>query len=347
MVDDARKPPTSGASATAFPVTIFLGAFLLFQVQPLIGKALLPWFGGAAAVWTTALMFFQALLFLGYTYAHTSVRRLSPRWQRRLHLALLAAALATLPIIPSESWKPLGGEDPIALLLGALAVTVGLPFLVLSSTAPLMHAWLRPPRATAVVVPTVRAVERRGVDRTPQLSVRRRAAAVVARPNVDVDRDVRAVRGDQRLPRMDGRRHPRHGRGPRRGRQPRGRAPDVRSGRAVGRSRGVRRSSCSWGVTNQLCLNVARVPFLWIVPLGVYLVTFMLAFGSVELVPARELPRAQRTRAPRDVADGRGRVPGFPAVVVPAAHGLVRRTVHRLHDVPRRAPSGEDRRSDT
>src|SRR3989442_11825220 len=85
-----------------YALTIFTGAFLLFQVQPLIGKYILPWFGGGPGVWSTCMLFFQVVLLAGYAYAHFSSRWLRPRGQAILHLVLLALALALLPIIPSE-----------------------------------------------------------------------------------------------------------------------------------------------------------------------------------------------------------------------------------------------------
>src|SRR6266436_6046690 len=96
----------------AFAVTIFTGAFLLFQVQPLIGKYLLPWFGGGPGVWTTCMLFFQLLLLAGYAYAHLISRRLRPRTQVIAHLALVGGALALLPVTPSDSWKPHGAGNP-------------------------------------------------------------------------------------------------------------------------------------------------------------------------------------------------------------------------------------------
>jgi hypothetical protein len=122
-------------------MTIFLSAFLLFQVQPLIGKVILPWFGGTPAVWMTCLLFFQVLLLGGYLYAHLLVSKLSPRWQGRVHLLVLLGSLALLPIDPDPSWKPDPGSDPMLRILGLLMVTVGGPFLVLSTTGPLIQAW--------------------------------------------------------------------------------------------------------------------------------------------------------------------------------------------------------------
>src|SRR5512142_1769372 len=117
----------------AYALTIFTGAFLLFQVQPLIGKYILPWFGGGPGVWTTCMLFFQALLLGGYAYAH-ALSRFKPRVQAVVHLVLVVAALALLPIIPSDAWKPKGGDDPIPRILLLLAATLGLPYFVLSST---------------------------------------------------------------------------------------------------------------------------------------------------------------------------------------------------------------------
>src|SRR5438093_11740802 len=95
-----------------FAATIFTGAFLLFLVQPLIAKFILPWFGGSPAVWTTCMLFFQLVLLGGYAYAHLSARLLRPRLQAVLHLALLLAALLFLPIIPAAAWKPPSPPEP-------------------------------------------------------------------------------------------------------------------------------------------------------------------------------------------------------------------------------------------
>src|SRR5580704_9646061 len=95
----------------AYACTIFLSAFLLFAVQPMIGKIILPWFGGSAAVWSTCLLFFQFALLAGYLYAHCSTTRLKPKRQAFLHIALMAASLA-LVILPSPSWKPSAAGDP-------------------------------------------------------------------------------------------------------------------------------------------------------------------------------------------------------------------------------------------
>src|SRR5579883_1569741 len=124
-----------------YALTIVVSAFLLFQVQPVIAKIILPWFGGSAAVWTTCLLFFQMVLLLGYAYAHATIRYLTPRIQMLVHAGLLALSALVLPIYPNASWKPLGNEDPSLRILGLLAVTVGLPYFLLSTTGPLLQAW--------------------------------------------------------------------------------------------------------------------------------------------------------------------------------------------------------------
>ncbi len=123
-------------------LTIFISAFLLFQVQPLISKFILPWFGGSPAVWTTAMLFFQCTLFLGYVYSHLLFCRLSLRKQVTVHIGLLAiASIMALFVIPLDSLKPNGSEDPTLRILFLLSLCVGLPYAVLSTTGPLIQAW--------------------------------------------------------------------------------------------------------------------------------------------------------------------------------------------------------------
>jgi len=125
----------------AYGLAIFWGALLLFLVQPLIARFILPWFGGGPAVWTTCMLFFQVLLLGGYAYAHFSISRLRPKQQVVLHLGLLAIALWMLPITPTEQWKPLDASAPTAHILQLLLVCLGLPYLMLSATGPLLQAW--------------------------------------------------------------------------------------------------------------------------------------------------------------------------------------------------------------
>ncbi len=121
--------------------TVFLSAFLLFLVQPLLAKQILPWFGGAAIVWTLCMVFFQLVLLLGYAYAHWLTSRVDARRQAWIHIALLVASLAFLPVAPDVSWKPAGGDNPVWGILALLFATVGLPYFLLSSTSPLVQAW--------------------------------------------------------------------------------------------------------------------------------------------------------------------------------------------------------------
>src|ERR1035437_1152044 len=124
-----------------YALTIVVSAFLLFQVQPVIAKIILPWFGGSAAVWTTCLLFFQMALLLGYLYSHAVIRYLKPRAQMLLHAGLLLASVTVLPVYPNVSWKPVGATEPTMQILGLLAVSVGLPYFLLSTTGPLLQAW--------------------------------------------------------------------------------------------------------------------------------------------------------------------------------------------------------------
>lgn len=123
-----------------FASTIFLSAFLLFLVQPIIAKQILPWFGGTPAVWNTCMLFFQMLLLAGYAYSDWSTSRLRPRTQAIVHCVLLALSLAALPIVADPTWKPGGDEDPVWRILALLGATIGLPYFLLSSTGPLIQA---------------------------------------------------------------------------------------------------------------------------------------------------------------------------------------------------------------
>ena len=123
-------------------VSIFLAAFLLFALEPLIAKRILPWFGGSSAVWSVCLVFYQVALLGGYAYARALTKYLRQSRQAFLHIALLAASLALLPIGPTARWKPGVESNPAWLILGMLTATIGLPFAVLSATSPLLQDWL-------------------------------------------------------------------------------------------------------------------------------------------------------------------------------------------------------------
>jgi len=124
-----------------YGLVIFISAFLIFLVQPLIAKQILPWFGGSAAVWGTCLLFFQTALLAGYAYADAVNRWLTIRRQVILHTALLLLAALTMPIIAAEHWRPSGEEEPISRIIGLLIATIGLPYFLLATTTPLVGSW--------------------------------------------------------------------------------------------------------------------------------------------------------------------------------------------------------------
>lgn len=139
-----------GAAPLLFGTTALLSAFLLFVVELLVGKHLLPWFGGAPAVWITCLLFFQFILLLGYAYAHLLIRLAPARAQAVIHGALLLASLGVLvlhwlswgsPLLPPASYRPQPDADPTWSILRTLSASIGVPFLALSATAPLVQAW--------------------------------------------------------------------------------------------------------------------------------------------------------------------------------------------------------------
>ncbi|WP_291993501.1 fused MFS/spermidine synthase [Candidatus Accumulibacter sp. ACC003] len=125
----------------SFAITVFLSAFLLFQIQPIIAKMILPWFGGSSSVWSTCLVFFQAELLLGYLYVHLLHELLSPRRQNIVHCVLLILSAATLPVIANPAWRDAAFSSPTWNVLVVLAAAVGMPYLLLSTTGPLMQAW--------------------------------------------------------------------------------------------------------------------------------------------------------------------------------------------------------------
>ena len=136
------KSLTGSGLVLLLACTIFVSAFLLFQVQPLISKFISPWFGGSPAVWTTAMLFFQCSLFGGYLYSHVTSTYLGLQRPTQLHIVLLlAASIMAIFVIPMDSLKPRGSEDPTLKILVLLATYVGLPYFMLSTTGPLIQSW--------------------------------------------------------------------------------------------------------------------------------------------------------------------------------------------------------------
>jgi hypothetical protein len=124
-----------------YGVTIFFGAALLFVVQPMVGRMVLPLLGGSPAVWNTTMVFYQAVLLAGYAYAHFATKWLGWRRQAVVHVAVLLVPLLVLPIAIPRGWLPPTTHNPVPWLLALLIVAVGLPFFAASATSPLLQRW--------------------------------------------------------------------------------------------------------------------------------------------------------------------------------------------------------------
>jgi hypothetical protein len=254
-----------------YAASIFLSAFLLFQVQPLIAKFILPWFGGSAAVWTAALLFFQLVLVAGYLYAHCVTRYLRPNQQFWVHGSLLLASLATLPIVPSALWKPTGGADPTLRILLLLGATIGLPYGLLSATSPLLQAWYLRTHLGAIPYRlfalsnfgSMLALLSYPFVIEPRMALSRQAMVWSIGYGVFA---VLCLFASWRS-RGDGSR--------RAGREP---APLVELGIWVGLAACA--SILLLAVTSHLTQNIAPIPLLWIAPLSLYLLSFILSFES-------------------------------------------------------------------
>jgi hypothetical protein len=271
------------ATMNVFALTILLGAFLLFQVQPLMAKFILPWFGGGPGVWTVCMLFFQACLLAGYAYAHAVSRLCSRRAQAGVHVALLLAALMFLPIAPGPHWKPEAGVEPTRGILLLLTVCLGLPYFMLASTGPLLQAWFS--RLQPGLVPY----------RLYALSNLGSLLALVSYPFLFEPMLTRRTQADLwgwsfgafallcglcawQLWRT---------------------TPKACTGNGQWAELPVSYANepaptaevHAWwfalpacgsilllATTNKLCLDVAAIPFLWILPLGLYLLTFVICF---------------------------------------------------------------------
>ena len=139
----ASPPPTKGDGLILplFMVTIFLSSVLVFSVQPMFTKMVLPLLGGAPGVWNTAMLFFQTVLLAGYIYAHLTTRLLGVKWQAGLHLTVMTIVLLVLPISVASGWTPPVDTAPVPWLIGLFAVSVGLPFFAVATNAPLLQRW--------------------------------------------------------------------------------------------------------------------------------------------------------------------------------------------------------------
>jgi hypothetical protein len=262
---------------TLYATTIFLSAFLLFQVQPLIAKIILPWFGGSAAVWSAALMFFQLLLLGGYAYAHGLIRYLKPRAQMAVHVTLLAISCALLPILPSPAWKPSAAGDPTFRILALLTATVGLPYFLLSTTSPLLQAWYVR-RSSRAMPYRLFALSNFGSMLAlvsfpflfePHLTSRQQAYAWSGAYILFVLLCATAAwmgRGEGAAPAETARAAPA--------------APPSLAQLLLWVSLAACASTLLIAVTTHLTQNVAPIPLLWVIPLALYLASFILAFES-------------------------------------------------------------------
>jgi SAM-dependent methyltransferase len=264
-------------------LTILLSSFLLFLVQPILAKQILPWFGGSASVWTVCLVFFQAVLVLGYAYAHWLTRRGAGARQFVVHSSLLLASCLMLPIVPAAFWKQAHESAPAATILGLLATTVGVPYFLLASTAPLLQKWLAKGPGGAALGPSIYrlfalsnfgsligllcypfAVE-------PFAPLRTQAwlwSSAYVLFVISSTRYAWARRREVGL-RDDG--------------------SDGSDGQAAKSATSLGRhvywvgcsalgSTLLLSATNQITQNVAAVPLLWIVPLALYLLSFTICF---------------------------------------------------------------------
>jgi hypothetical protein len=264
-----------------YAATIFLSAFLLFLVQPIIAKQILPWFGGAASVWATCLVFFQTMLLFGYAYADWTTRTLKPRTAAGLHVVLLAVSLALLPILPDVQWKPGPVEKtgPAVAILALLSATIGLQYFLLSSTSPLVQAWfwrrfhhavpyrlfalsnfasLLALLAYPIAFEPFFALVQQSVSWSAAYAVFAvlcAAAAIATVRHSSAEPHVASAAADA----------------------PQSAAPALGE-RAMWVALSATGSCLLLAVTNHLTQNVASIPFLWIVPLAIYLITFILCF---------------------------------------------------------------------
>ena len=273
---------------TVYAAASLLSAYLSFVVQPLLGKYILPWFGGTAAVWTACMLFFQAALFAGYSYAHWCARNRHLRRQIGIHLVVLVLCCAALPITPGDAWKQTSISSPILRIVALLAASVGLPFLSLAATSPLIQNWLSHAKRDAspyrlysfsnagslLAIVSYPFLIEPFVPLSSQLkiwswsyvlfvalcflcAVLTFRKAYAGLPSTALEEGV--------------------------GREPASTSPPGLSHRVLWLSLAGCGTLMLLATTNQLCLDIAVVPLLWIVPLGIYLLSFILCFGSKAL----------------------------------------------------------------
>ncbi|HEV8675654.1 MAG TPA: fused MFS/spermidine synthase [Methylomirabilota bacterium] len=278
-----------------YGATIFLSATLLFLVQPMFARMVLPLLGGAPAVWNTAMVFYQAVLLAGYAYAHLTTARLGVRRQVALHLGVLLLPLLVLPIAVPRGWTPPSHDNPIPWLLALMLVAVGLPFFVISTSTPLLQKWLTVTGHRAAVDPyflyaasnlgSMLALLSYPVLVEPYLRLpdqsRLWAAGYLLLVALAIGCAACVWRAPAAVP------------------APLATAP-VGAAVADGNPSGSRPtagrrlrwvllafvpSSLMLGVTTYLSTDIAAIPLLWVIPLAIYLLTFILVFARRPPIP--------------------------------------------------------------
>lgn len=298
----------SNALAWWSAATILISAFLLFQVQPVITKKILPWFGGSPAVWTTCVLFFQLVLLAGYAYAHFATHLIKPRWQGVVHLVIVLLAVLLLPIVPAERWKPINGDTPALRILLLLTFVVGVPYFVLSTTGPLVQAWfarLYPGRSPyrlyslsnvgslaalltyPFLIETTLRVDAQGyvwslvfiafaaLIGILALNIWRHDKQALANGNEPVITATEGliakrteVAGVTAKPAVE-----------EASTAPVERAPAIGL-RIAWLSLAALASLVFLAITNHLCQDIAVVPFMWVIPLSLYLLSFIICFDN-------------------------------------------------------------------
>jgi hypothetical protein len=271
---------------TLYALTVFLSAFLLFQIQPIVAKMILPWFGGSSAVWSTCMLFFQSMLLGGYIYAHWLQGLAAGRRQALTHIGLLAVSLLALPVMANPSWKPSPEDNPSIRILGLLVVTVGMPYFLVSTTSSLLQSWYA--RTHSGVVPyrlfalsnfaSMLALISYPLLVEPSVPTRLQGriwsfayvafavlcgatAWIGARGQQPVEPGVKAIPGFEDN-------------------------PSLRE-RLLWFGFSACASTLLLAVTTYLTQDVAAVPFLWIAPLVLYLITFIVCFEAPRLYNRR------------------------------------------------------------
>ncbi len=278
-----------------YGITIFTGAALLFVVQPMVGRMVLPLLGGSPAVWNTAMVFYQAVLLAGYAYAHFTTRWLGVRRQTALHAVMLVLPLLLMPVAIPHGWVPPTTHNPIPWLLAVLAVTVGAPFFVVSATSPLLQRWFSVSGHRDAADPyflyaasncgSLLALVGYPTLIEPHLRLSQQSqwwtvgyellAGLTAVCGLWITRKVR-VSNVMTLSSAEAS----------------GRAsPEKLTARQRWRWVVLAFVPCSLmlSVTTYITSEVAPIPLLWVIPLGIYLLAFVLVFARRRVLPRRWL----------------------------------------------------------